>query len=103
LFWQLWQRRYFIREETNKMTNKHTQGTWILDTSELDGGIIHNGVTIAQVPIDALAWKANAHLIAAAPELLEALEEFLLCGENAGHNDDLKAQARAAIAKAKGE
>jgi hypothetical protein len=43
----------------------------------------------------------NARLIAAAPELLEALEEML----NAGVNDDpnMYDRARAAIAKARGE
>ena len=40
----------------------------------------------------------NAHLIAAAPDLLEALE----CLLKADH-DDVRAMARAAIAKARGE
>lgn len=51
---------------------------------------------------------ANAHLIAASPDLLEALEayvEALLDGpENltSRRNDELEEKARAAIAKAKG-
>jgi hypothetical protein len=48
--------------------------------------------------------EANAHLIAAAPELLEALENLLKVYEGEGgtqhHAGDI---ARAAIAKAKGE
>jgi len=48
--------------------------------------------------------EANAHLIAAAPELLEALENLLKVHEGEGgtqyHAGDM---ARAAIAKAKGE
>lgn len=48
--------------------------------------------------------KANANLISAAPDLLEALENLLAVREGAGgtkfHADDI---ARAAIAKAKGE
>jgi hypothetical protein len=46
---------------------------------------------------------ANAHLIAAAPDLLAALQEFIDCGANAGNNAALIAQCRAAIAKATGE
>lgn len=61
---------------------------------------------------DTQAWKysddvdvwdeveANAALIAAAPELLEALQEFIECGPNAGHNQDLIVMAQAAITKA---
>ena len=48
--------------------------------------------------------EANAHLIAAAPELLEALQNLLKVHEGEGgtqhHAGDM---ARAAIAKAKGE
>ena len=48
--------------------------------------------------------EANAHLIAAAPELLEALENLLKVHEGEGgtqhHAGDM---ARAAIAKARGE
>ena len=47
-------------------------------------------------------WNANARLIAAAPELLEALECMLSC-EDAHHVIDANKRARAAIAKAKGE
>lgn len=45
---------------------------------------------------------SRAHLFAAAPELLEALEEFIICGPNAGHNQDLIEQVKSAIAKARG-
>ena len=47
---------------------------------------------------------ANARLMAAAPDLLEALEEFMAHGEQAfGHDFDVMIKARAAIAKAIGE
>jgi len=49
--------------------------------------------------------EANARLIAAAPELLEACEQVALAAEygNLGTNNSAVATARAAIAKAKGE
>ena len=54
--------------------------------------------------------KANARLIAAAPDLLEALEDMLAQADFAasvrggeGHMKHAMAKARAAIVKAKGE
>jgi hypothetical protein len=52
--------------------------------------------------------EANAHLSAAAPDLLEALEhiEYLLGGESTAVKKrfaDARSEARAAIAKAKGQ
>lgn len=46
--------------------------------------------------------RANAALIAAAPAMYEALTELLLCGENAGHNQDLLAQVKEALRLAEG-
>lgn len=46
--------------------------------------------------------QANARLIAAAPDLLEALEMWLSAADIHSF-DDAKAKARAAIAKARGE
>ena len=47
--------------------------------------------------------RANAHLIAAAPDLLEALEDLLtICDGDPDEPDEI-GWARAAIAKAKGE
>lgn len=48
---------------------------------------------------------ANARLIAAAPELYEALEALLPenCGRNAGTEAKARVNARAALAKARGE
>ena len=52
------------------------------------------------------AAQSNARLIAAAPDLLAALEEvlpYVLMGGSGKAQHDLKANARAAIAKARGE
>lgn len=46
--------------------------------------------------------EANAHLIAAAPELYEALEELLIQTRQYGHKPEIK-MAEAALAKARGE
>jgi hypothetical protein len=99
---------------------KHTPGPWqIRDTRSQAGHSlkiieravpakdgINTLIAFALLPDrcpSAFAWQANANLIAAAPELLEALEEFVECGPNAGHNQDLVVQVKKAIAKARGE
>lgn len=90
------------------MNTKHTPGPWAIDAG-LDGAVIYNGSgTIANVPEDLLASSFNARLIAAAPELLEALIGLL----NAPDPDEVGdatprfravMKAHAAIAKAYGE
>jgi hypothetical protein len=44
--------------------------------------------------------KANLKLISASPDLAECVKEFLLCGPNAGHNQELIEQCKAALSKA---
>jgi len=89
--------------------SKHTPGPW----NYRYGGMsvypeANADVDIARVyqyrPMSAEENEANARLIAAAPELLEALEEFVHHVEFQWHPDvaTLK-QAIAAIKKAKGE
>lgn len=86
--------------------SKHTPGPWIQD-----------GVTIrAKTPLTSIAtvldvaWpcgnvpydpKANARLIAAAPELLEFAKEWI--SRQGSDNNYMTEKARAAIAKATGE
>ena len=84
------------------MTTKHTPGPWH----------IANGVQIRSNR-DQIAkiWmmrggegRENARLIAAAPDLLEALIELAACGAEAwGEDRPCVKWARAAIAKATGE
>lgn len=71
--------------------SKNTPGNWI----EKDGKIIGNGYNIADVhSYRTIEGQCNAALIAAAPELLEALEKISTLSED---------KRLALIAKAKGE
>lgn len=92
----------------------HTPGPWYpshdLTVSLLGGpgwSIGPVGRTVAACPEALDEGEDNARLLAAAPELLEALQELhaLICGEFPGllegdYRDDM---ARAAIAKATGD
>ena len=110
------------------MKSKHTKGPWIVETIiesviehhvviTLDGtkhiATATNSRRVGKFPWDtAKKAKANAHLIAAAPDLLEALEELIQCiatdtkagciQRSMAMNEDLKT-AFLAIIKAKGE
>lgn len=89
------------------MKSNHTPGPWAASIASKDQPIHiyqrSSGDVLAHIlPYNTVFSEANAHLIAAAPEMLEALEEFLLCGPNVGHNQDFIALVKAAIAKAKG-
>lgn len=96
------------------MNSKHTPGPWKYDFQSVDRewAIVTNpyGLIVANVNADS-RQTANARLIAAAPDLLEALEQIMPSIED---NDSITASqirhvyadalnaARAAIAKAKG-
>ncbi|MFY2855016.1 hypothetical protein ACOTJG_13670 [Achromobacter xylosoxidans] len=100
------------------MTTNHTPGPWVRDTGSGSGCDVRaeNGRKVAATwginngdphrPAYRAECDANARLIAAAPELLEALEWALRAMEA---RNPLWAEgerfiaARAAIAKAKGE
>jgi hypothetical protein len=104
-------------EDSRDRPAKHTPGPWTaFELGKEDGtwekwSIVHNGPLCyggdaCQGPI---VSEANARLIAAAPELLEACEEALgpLQDAQNGLRSSLAAKAfmkvKAAIAKAKGE
>lgn len=98
------------------MNVKHTPGPWLFRTAPTSAGLCHivsaadwkgafiygdgirKGVDDALPKAQELA--ANARLIAAAPELLEALQKAVRFG---GLFPDLRVEAEAAIAKATGE
>ena len=117
------------------MTSKHTPGPWPLETVRTSCGVCHR---VGRFPRNTVVDKfgaaciyvdypgggdreeellANARLIAAAPELYEALEEILLfvpvgyaptarphaCVDRNARLDAAMRAAVAAIAKARGE
>jgi hypothetical protein len=89
--------------------SKHTPGPWAIgwNVSRLDIFSADDGTLVATIQrwklssnIDDTA-KANARLIAAAPDLLAFAQDFLLASAGTGETDSpLEKQARAAIAKA---
>lgn len=105
------------------MEIKHTPGPWVVGSSDfLDQWVCIDapsgdpdlgyksweGIAMAygceESPRKGLIKaKANAQLIASAPELLEALEEVVQWLELGDHEGKMHSKARAAIAKAKGE
>lgn len=91
---------------------KHTPGPWSLDISKsvFEKSYL-NLPDSQQLVIDPNYFsEANANLIAAAPEMLEALEWIMPKIHQAHHDGEFEAchkstcvEARKAIAKAKGE
>ena len=88
----------------------HTPGSWDAVDDEI---VAKDGdVGIAHVPLcdgtDPTEWQANIHLIAAAPEMLQALKETIGYWDACGFSDcddgcDCVVQSvQAAIAKAEG-
>ncbi|MCO8049124.1 hypothetical protein NI531_00020 [Proteus penneri] len=95
------------------MEFKHSPAPWVavINTDlDLPGGLIKSGdKSIAhtlQKAIGAEQARANAHLIAAAPELLEALIEMQRNGRKQGWDNKYESsmeKTRLAIAKALGQ
>ncbi len=85
---------------------KHTPGPWVVTKATHDGEVINIGAIDLQLvhengPVN---WK-NARLIAAAPDLLEALESLTEIVNQIG-NKGMRSEylkAKAAIARARGE
>ncbi len=92
------------------MGNKHTNGPWKVSLTDDTVVVDANGAEVAAIDGDYNhpdTWpvmEANARLIAAAPDLLAALEAIM--SERwypAGRSEHVSDMARAAIAKARGE
>jgi len=98
------------------MSAKFTPGPWAVypgtDGNEICAVDHSPGLPIRQVicgPRRGENWIANAHLIAAAPDMYEALQDLIALAEHAMReagdydiNGELE-DARAALAKARGE
>ena len=91
------------------MTTKHTPGPWVVGTTDGHATYSITGPRgtlpyIARIPAGRLENADNASLIAAAPELLAALEWACAGVEymETEYSEQLTA-ARAAIARAKGQ
>ena len=83
------------------MNSTHTPGPWDVSFGRNDAAI-HAGGTIAMIDDVMTGWRANARLIAAAPDLLGSLEDMLAVLEARGADGPAMDRARAALAKAKG-
>lgn len=81
------------------MAGQHTPGPWDVSFGRSDAAI-HAGGTIAMIDDVMTGWRANAALIAAAPDLLAALIELQQMVEAGESNEGTHAVVRAAIAKA---
>lgn len=89
----------------DNMKNKHTQGSWFAIVTETTGGgnpamwyiTCKNGGVIAEIIGHN---EADANLISAAPDMFDALQA--ICDAFIHQDNLLIAQAKAAIAKAKG-
>jgi hypothetical protein len=96
------------------MSTKHTPGPWGHKTRESSWGTIDDGICGPdgeQVRVHGMTLssseeaKANARLISAAPDLLEALKVVFVIGDRCVsdiYGYEFKMKARAAIAKATG-
>ena len=92
------------------MTSTHTTGPWTLRRAQFSFGwvVLGKGKRVAmlsELDEETSENTANAVLISAAPDLLEALEAVLAWGtdENYVRASESAAKARAAISKAKGQ
>lgn len=104
--------------------SKHTPGPWVVGSTTNHGQCVYIDAPKGDAGLCYSSWSgiacaygsdddkeagreiaaANAHLIAAAPELLEALEYCLDClGDEFALPADCQNNARAAIAKARSE
>jgi hypothetical protein len=84
--------------------NEHTQGSWEFEkgSGNVCGAIISKTAFVCDFVED--PSDANARLIAAAPELLEALKAMLaVWEEDPAYGTDAADKARAVIAKATGQ
>lgn len=82
---------------------KHTKGPWKIGKRAMDT-IFSGDDAIADVFPNVVSGKANARLIASAPELLEAVKELIeICITEGNWETKQASKFRNLIAKAEGE
>ena len=90
------------------MKTKHTEGTWIVNgliiTAKLSSNPNEYHLKVCEVANNSSAHpheaEANAKLIAAAPDLLEALQAIMNSGQLMAVSRSIKQQCQQAIDKA---
>ena len=83
------------------MTHRHTAGTWRVAAGPTFCAIRTDDRVIADIRLVGLHYnKADAALIAAAPDFLKALEDVLMVFSEEFSDSPTLERARAAIAKA---
>ena len=89
---------------------KHTPGPWVCQTQANGSSIRHPVILSDDGAVATAQWcdntqktNANARLIAAAPELLEALQAFIKYADDVNDDSPELGRARAAIAKSTGQ
>ena len=88
------------------MNTKHTPGPWRFETQRGTSKLARIWTDVGDITVNTgTATSANARLIAAAPDLLAALERFINPLEKTTHDAQRErtSQASAAIAKATGK
>lgn len=92
------------------MTDTHTKGPWLYNPEETHNHVHSDDITGSAICSFDMAYvhrtqeekEANGYLIAAAPELLEALENMVETLGEGFKNTVLLIKAQAAIKKARG-
>ena len=82
---------------------KHTKGKWGFDLGEFGLDINTGEGTIGTIYGDDIETKANANLIAAAPEMLEVLKGCLIAIRHYNDKDNISVSIEEVIAKAEGK
>lgn len=89
------------------MTTKFTPGPWYLNGTDKGPGQYYMHIGAKGSPMNLASINechtqsiANSHLIAAAPDLYEALKEIM---NGRSMDSDLREQCKLALAKARGE
>ena len=81
---------------------KHTPKPWHIEKGQFSSTwfIHHSGSEVCMIPSHTMSQEANAHLIAAAPELLQACEEAVqdLEATSNGHGDERLTVAKLKVA-----